>query len=76
MFIEGFGLAGYTSFGAAVQKIGPFRKINLFIGQNNSGKSNLLLFFKRRYEQFITSINSGTPSDFGFSALEFSQSQF
>jgi predicted ATP-dependent endonuclease of OLD family len=73
MFIEGFGLAGYTSFGDKVQKLGPFRKINLFIGQNNSGKSNLLLFLKRRFEQFITSINSDSPSDFGFSALEFSQ---
>jgi AAA15 family ATPase/GTPase len=38
MFIEGFGIAGYTSFGATVQKLGSFRKINLFIGQNNSGK--------------------------------------
>ena len=73
MFIDGFGLAGYTSFGPTTQMFGPFRKINLFIGQNNSGKSNLLLFLKRRFSQFITSINSGSPSDFGFSPLEFSQ---
>ena len=65
MFIDGFGLAGYTSFGGTVQKIGPFRKINLFIGQNNSGKSNLLLFLKRRFEKFITSINSNNPSHLG-----------
>lgn len=73
MYIDGFGLAGYTSFGPTSQILGPFRKINLFIGQNNSGKSNLLLFLKRRFSQFITSISSGNPSDFKFSPLEFSQ---
>ena len=73
MFIDGFGLAGYTSFGPAAQKVGPFRKINLFIGQNNSGKSNLLLFLKRHFEQFITSINSNSSSNLGFDPLAFCQ---
>lgn len=73
MFIDGFGLAGYASFGPTLQTLGPFKKINLFIGQNNAGKSNLLLFLNRRFSQFITSINSGNPPDFKFSPLEFSQ---
>jgi predicted ATP-dependent endonuclease of OLD family len=73
MFIDGFGLAGYASFGPTLQTLGPFRKINLFIGQNNAGKSNLLLFLNRRFSQFITSSSSGNPSDFKFSPLEFSQ---
>ena len=75
MFIDGFGLAGYTSFGSTIQKVGPFRKINLFIGQNNSGKSNLLLFLKNRFEQFITSIgNTAGTNDLGFSRLDYNQS--
>ena len=74
MFIEGFGLAGHTSFGPTIQKVGPFRKINLFIGQNNSGKSNLLLFLQRHYEQLITSFGSGRTPNFGFSPLEYNQS--
>ena len=74
MFIDGFGLAGYRSFGATVQKVGPFRKINLFIGQNNSGKSNLLLFLTRRFEQIITSISgSGGTLHLKFDPLEFNQ---
>lgn len=73
MFIDGFGLAGYASFGPTLQTLSPFRKINLFIGQNNAGKSNLLLFLNRRFSQFITSSSSGNPSDFKFSPLEFSQ---
>lgn len=75
MFIEGFGLAGYTSFGPTVQKMGPFRKINLFIGQNNSGKSNLLLFLKHHFEQLIASISgSGGTVQLQFGPLGFNQS--
>ena len=47
MHIEGIGFSGYRSFGEALQLIGPFSKINLFVGQNNSGKSNILLFIKQ-----------------------------
>lgn len=49
MFIDGLGLSGYRSFGRNVQRMGPFKKINFFIGQNNSGKSNVLLFLKKHY---------------------------
>jgi predicted ATPase len=47
--ILGFGLAGYRSFGPVLQRIGPCRKINLIIGQNNSGKSNVLRFVHDQY---------------------------
>ena len=43
IFIEGLSLGGYRSFGEA-QRMGPFRRVNLFAGRNNSGKSNILLF--------------------------------
>ena len=49
IFIDGIGLSGYRSFGDEVQRIGPFGKINLFIGKNNSGKSNIILFLKQHY---------------------------
>lgn len=44
MFIEAFGFANYRSFGDELQTIGPCKQINLLIGQNNSGKSNILTF--------------------------------
>src|SRR6185436_4479105 len=42
--IDGFGLALYRSFGESIQRVGPLSKANLIIGQNNSGKSNVLRF--------------------------------
>ncbi|BAZ30376.1 hypothetical protein NIES4074_28360 [Cylindrospermum sp. NIES-4074] len=49
MFIDGFSIAGYRSFGSQLQRIGPLNKINFFIGQNNSGKSNILSFMSKYY---------------------------
>lgn len=49
MLIDGFAISGYRSFGSEIQKIGPLEKINLIIGQNNSGKSNLLRFLVEHY---------------------------
>jgi hypothetical protein len=49
MFIDGFGISEYRSFGPDLQRIGPLKKINLFIGQNNRGKSNILRFLKQHY---------------------------
>ena len=54
MFIDGIGISGYRSFGQEVQRIGPFGKINLIIGQNNSGKSNVLRFLKDHYSDIST----------------------
>lgn len=49
MFIDGVGIAGYRSFGQEIQRIGPFGKVNLMVGRNNSGKSNILLFLRDHY---------------------------
>lgn len=54
-FIDGFGLSGYRSFGSRVQRMGPFEKINLFIGPNNSGKSNIVRFLSEHYTAAVTS---------------------
>ena len=65
MFIDGIGLSGYRSFGGDLQGIGPFKKINLFIGQNNSGKSNILLFLTHQYLQALQAVrNTGARLDF------------
>jgi predicted ATPase len=46
--LAGFGLRWYRSFyGDSLQLIAPLRKVNLLAGQNNTGKSNILLFAKR-----------------------------
>jgi hypothetical protein len=53
MFIDGIGISGYRSFGKEVQRIGPFTKINLIIGQNNSWKSNVLKYLKDYYPKIV-----------------------
>lgn len=58
MYIDGIGISGFRSFGEDLQRIGPFEKLNLFIGQNNSGKSNILTFLTNYYKQVIKSIES------------------
>jgi predicted ATPase len=42
--LRGFGIAGFRSFGREMQFIGPLAKINLIVGANNCGKSNVLRF--------------------------------
>lgn len=38
----GFGVRGFRSFGPETQFIAPLEKVNLFVGKNNAGKSNVL----------------------------------
>lgn len=51
MKLDGFGIAGYRSFGEKVTFINDLAKVNIFIGKNNSGKSNILRFC-RHISQF------------------------
>ncbi len=53
MFIDGIGIASYRSFGDDIQFIGPCRKVNILIGQNNSGKSNILRFLTNHYRELM-----------------------
>lgn len=50
--IDGIGIAGYRSFGNEKQLLEDFGKINIIIGKNNSGKSNILRFIWRLKEIF------------------------
>lgn len=38
----GFGLSGFRSFGPDPQFFAPLSKVNIVVGQNNAGKSNVL----------------------------------
>lgn len=58
MFIDGIGISNYRSFGDVHQYVGPFNKLNLIIGQNNSGKSNLLLFLTKHYNNLLNAVQS------------------
>ena len=63
MYIEGFGFSGYRSFGEELQLFGPCTKVNLLIGQNNSGKSNVLSFLNFRYEKALRDAREGTSEE-------------
>lgn len=48
MKLKNLAIGGYRSFGS-VQYFDSFSKVNLFIGRNNSGKSNVLRFINEIY---------------------------
>ncbi|ASF48146.1 hypothetical protein CEK71_19915 [Methylovulum psychrotolerans] len=60
MLLNGFGFSGYRSFGNDLVKIGPLKKINFIIGQNNVGKSNIINFMAYRYPYFLSSVKGST----------------
>lgn len=60
--IEGIGIRGYRSFGRETQYIGPFGKLNVISGKNNSGKSNLIRFIQELLPQFADQATSGKLS--------------
>ncbi|VXC03585.1 conserved hypothetical protein [Pseudomonas sp. 8BK] len=47
----GFGFSGYRSIGEKPALIGPLKKINFIIGENNIGKSNITLFLKHHLQK-------------------------
>lgn len=51
ILISNLAIAGYRSFGKEPQYFERFAKVNIFIGQNNAGKSNVLRFLHEIYSQ-------------------------
>ena len=51
IIISNLAIAGYRSFGKEPQYFERFSKINIFIGQNNAGKSNILRFLHEIYSR-------------------------
>lgn len=57
IYIDGFKLAGYRSFGIdEEQTLGPFKQMNLFVGQNNCGKSNVLKLIKEHLRWLVNEL--------------------
>lgn len=48
IYLPSLLISGYRSFGSEAQKFSNFSKINILIGQNNCGKSNVLRFIHDR----------------------------
>ncbi|MFM2477337.1 ATP-dependent nuclease [Celerinatantimonas sp. MCCC 1A17872] len=73
ILLKGFGFSGYRSFGDELTKIAPLQKINLIIGQNNVGKSNIIRFLKEQYEFFVSRArhpNGSEPNSFPFKYID------
>ncbi|HCE91699.1 MAG TPA: hypothetical protein DEV74_04110 [Acidovorax sp.] len=51
IILPNLAIAGYRSFGKQPQYFEKFAKVNIFIGQNNAGKSNVLRFLHEVYSQ-------------------------
>lgn len=45
--LNGFTISGFRNFPDAPQTVGPLSRINIFIGTNNSGKSNILRYVNK-----------------------------
>ncbi len=54
--VRSLSISGYRSFGKNTQRFEQFSKVNLFIGKNNCGKSNVLRFINDIY-QHLTANN-------------------
>jgi hypothetical protein len=54
VILKGFGFSGYRSYGNKLTKISPLRKVNLIIGKNNIGKSNIVNFLNEQYSYFVS----------------------
>lgn len=63
ILIPNLAIAGYRSFGAQTQYFDRFAKINIFIGQNNAGKSNVLRFLHEVYPRSAEREAKATPFD-------------
>ena len=70
MLLEGFGFSGYRSIGDELVKIAPLKKINLIIGQNNSGKSNIITFLKEHLCPLSEKIKGTYRAKLNFSNLD------
>ncbi|MDD2865250.1 MAG: AAA family ATPase [Methylococcales bacterium] len=70
MSFLGFGFSGYRNVGDELVLIAPLKKINLIIGQNNSGKSNIINFLKDGLPNAVNQINNPRNSRKNFSKID------
>ena len=69
-FIDGLGIAGYRSFGPEVQRFGPFGKVNMIVGKNNSGKSNILRLIAKHLQEVAKSASGSPGGKAGFDQID------
>lgn len=54
LYLPGLALGNYRGVGPETQFIGPFKTINFFAGQNNSGKSSIIEFIARHARAYLS----------------------
>jgi AAA15 family ATPase/GTPase len=59
VFLEGVAIQFYRGIGPEIQYIGPFSKMNFFIGANNSGKSIILNFLTSKISEAVSRSSNG-----------------
>jgi AAA15 family ATPase/GTPase len=62
--IHDIGIQGYRSFGTECQFLRQMKKINILIGKNNSGKSNILQFLLKLNSTLKGVNSSGSYGDY------------
>jgi len=70
MQFNGFAFSGYRSIGDELLKITPLKKINLIIGQNNSGKSNIIGFLKNHLPSLHERVRGNPKKKLDFSEID------
>lgn len=68
--LHGFAVAGYRSFGGELQFVGPLTKVNLIVGQNNSGKSNVLRFLDGPFRSLVEKAKTGSAGGVSLKGLD------
>lgn len=70
--MDGFGFNNYRSIGSKLVYIGPLSKINFIIGQNNTGKSNILSYLVNQFGD-LNNIRQGPKQEFDDHQLDVSK---
>ncbi len=60
IYLKGIGFSGFRSIGEKPILLYPLKKLNLIIGKNNSGKSNITLFLS----QYLKTSNKYINTDY------------
>src|SRR4051794_4323104 len=63
IYLHGLALQNYRGIGPELQRLGPFKEFNFFIGANNAGKSTVLNFISRHLPLPSTQTHSSRRSN-------------
>lgn len=71
MGVDGIRVAGYRSLGREPEELSDLGKVNVIIGKNNSGKSNIISFLYRLPRLLATPVHHDLPATNDQSKKEF-----